>query len=334
MARGIIAAMEEYENQIPAFVCTESHFKDQELMITLARLVEREYDLVVATEDLGDSIAEKFDKLKDMIGDLTAPMRNMLSINTFLKNKLTRLKTDVMQVDVDKTITITSTPFFKYGNGEIVKDTREYISELKKTNKVLTELMKAQKNLTMNAVKSNLILDGAEGMGKMLQDSAKEFVKITGAAKSGENYASSNFLGMFKLEAYIPNTAPDNKTTADTKFEIVKTHARSNREGGMVKLTFTKNEMLEVVNLTLDSVSVLVEINGFINRLMDDIIREAKWSNYLSAPLTGPLYLFWDAFRLYHNLLIESTRNSAKIFILAKQNGENVANLAKRFIKA
>ena len=335
MTRGIIALMDEYENRIPALVCTESYFKDQELMIQLARLAEnRPEQLQVATEDISDVIVEKFDALKEIISDLIAPMRNMISINTLLKNKLIRLKTDVMQVEGNKTITINATPFFKHGNGEIVKDTKEYISELNTTNKVLIGLMKAQEKLTRDTVKSNLILDGAEGTGKMLQGAAKEFVKVTNANKSGDNYASITYLGMFKLEAYIPNVAPDNKETADTKFEIVKDHARSNREGGMVKLTLDKKQALEIINRTLECVTMLVEINGFIVRWMDDIIRNAKWSNYISAPMTIPLYLFWDGFRIYHNLLIESTRNSAKIFILAKQNGENVVNLAKRFIKA
>ena len=335
MARGIITLMDEYEKRIPALVCTESYFKDQELMIQLARLAENRSDqLQVATEDISDAIAEKFDALKEIISDLIAPMRNMISINTLLKNKLIRLKTDVMQVEGNKTITINATPFFKHGNGEIVKDTKEYISELNTTNKVLTELMKVQQKFTKDTAKADLLTSDTKDLGKMMQDFAKSFVSIMSAGKAGENYASRNYLGMYKLEAYIPNVAPDNKEVASTKVEIVKTHASSDREGGRLTLTLTKDDMLEIIKTTLACVTTLVEVNGFVTRMLDNLIRNAKVNNYLAALITIPIYLLWDAFRIMHELMVESTRNSAKIFILAKQNGENVVNLAKRFIKA
>ena len=336
MARGIIAAMEEYENQIPAFVCTESHFKDQELMITLARLVERECDLVVATEGVKESITSKFDSLKETVDEYTAHFRNLVSVNSLLKNKLIRLKSDIMGVEGDKTIVMSATPFFKFGSGEVVRDTKEYIKELNKTCNVLIELMKAQQKLTQKAAIAKIGTGVSDThAGVVLLDSARDFIDATKAAPvKDNNYLSPTYLGMFKLEAYLPDSKPKDKETSETKFDIVKHQAKSDREGGEVHLTINKKEMLEIVNVGLACVTTLVEVNGFVTRVLDKIIIDNRIGNYLGGMFTGPLYLLWDEFRIYHNLLIEATRNSSKMFLLAKQNGENVANLAKRFIKA
>lgn len=240
-------------------------------------------------------------------------------------------------------IILNATSYYRYGKDmKPIKNSKDYINELKKTKAVLKELMtvfqgfaedsypkylSAFKRLFDNKEERQEFIDELLSIANVLLDGS---VKATQAKQiehshSTSKYESDTYLGLYYLTAKTKEGSYPN-------IEIRKKDTEHNKSKEKITIEFTKKDMLEILSIASSLADDFVETERIIDRFVSNTLTVMKLESYAKFPLTGLVYLISKKFRYLYNMMSLYTTNYSRVFMITKATVEAAYGICKKAI--
>lgn len=305
------------------------------------------YQLGISQESVFSEVMSDIkEKLKQKLHDWLDTTKHMFTFMSYTGFQIRSLINEIKQYPdegKDITIYINATSYYRYGKEmKPITSGKDYLIQLKHNEKILKDLMSilqefAEKSYPnyIKAIKG--LFDSKEEKQEFIDqllniasDLTNKAINATEAKQKENNkayttYESDVLLGLYFLKAKISDsTYPE--------LEIKKMNKKFSDSKEKIPVTFSKNDLLEILELAYNIADTFTETERIIDRFSSmtlDIVGTMSKINFIG---TGIMYLVSRKFRYLYNMLNIYLGTYSRTFMISKSTVEAAYGLCNKVV--